>query len=297
MAQSSSTAGAQGRSSAAVPSFVSTFVVSSGTVPTLCSSVQSIPTMSFAPRVSASGTVGNAPILEQAFVVGPGFSPIPYKLVSQITSGKYVDLSELLSVNLLRAEQEPKLILDGRLIITSTAKKPKQRIEDIVSWTEAFTIYSLVLTSYFPDRWRDLLAYKLLILRTYRQFSGRVWLSYDQAFREFAAASNLTNWSEMNVQLYSFHAAGAPARNQSAKGSPSDGSEAVGSNSGDIVCKSWNRGKCSSPYANCKYVHKCSGCAGNHRVSECSGASKSSPKRRSRSPSIAREGISSRKRK
>ena len=54
--------------------------------------------------------------------------------------------------------------------------------------------------------------YKLLILRTYRQFSGRVWLAYDKAFREQAAAARIVDWSTLNVQLYNFCTAGASER-------------------------------------------------------------------------------------
>ena len=73
-----------------------------------------------------------------------------------------------------------------------------------MTWSEAFTIFTLILTSYFPHRWKDLTSYKLLILRTYRQFSGRVWLAYNQASRQHAVAMKLVDWSTMNVQLYSF---------------------------------------------------------------------------------------------
>ena len=85
-----------------------------------------------------------------------------------------------------------QLLFDGRLVLTSTPKKPKRRIEDISTWLEAFSVYCLVLVSYFPHRWKDLLQYQLLILRMFRQFSSPVWLSYDRAFRENAAATNLT---------------------------------------------------------------------------------------------------------
>lgn len=77
---------------------------------------------------------------------------------------------------------------------------------------EAFSIYSPVLTSHFPHRWKDLCQYKLLLLRTYQQFVNRVWLAYDRAFREHAATTNLTDWSNINVQLFNFHAAGAFTR-------------------------------------------------------------------------------------
>ena len=76
---------------------------------------------------------------------------------------------------------------------------------------EAYSIFVMILTSYFPHRWNDLSQYKLLILRTYQRFSGDVWLNYNHAFREHAAASRVTDWSPMNVQLYNFHAAGVAA--------------------------------------------------------------------------------------
>ena len=117
---------------------------------------------------------------------------------------------------------------------------------------EAFTFFSLVLTSYFPNRWLDITQYKLLILRTYRQFSGRVWLAYEQAFREHAAATKLMDWSSMNVQLYNFHSAGASVCSLPGKSS-SESAEQRGSSSSQVVCKSWN--------ASCRFAHRCSSCS------------------------------------
>ena len=48
------------------------------------------------------------------------------------------------------------------------------------------TIFFLILGSYFPNCGTELLKYKLLILRTYCQFSGSAWLNYDREFRELA---------------------------------------------------------------------------------------------------------------
>ena len=125
----------------ATPS-ISPFVFSSANV---CAS-QSGTTRDVADRSCAQLT----PSLDQPFVVGPGFSPVPAKLVAQIVSGKYADLSELLAVNLQQKEPEPQLLLDGRLVLTSQPKKPRRRIEDITSWMEAFAIFSLILVSHFP---------------------------------------------------------------------------------------------------------------------------------------------------
>ena len=259
-----------------VPAFVQTFTPSGASVSTSLASVLG--------TASSSGGVpvnlpANIPTLNQPFVVGPGFSPIPHKLVSAITSGKFIDLDELLSVNLASdTDEEPQLLLDGRLILTSSKRKSKHKIEDIVSWMEAFSIYCLVLTSCFPHRWRDLSLYKLLILRTYQRFGGRAWLSYDRAFREHAAATRRNDWSNIESQLFNFHTAGAARRVVSGPGD----SEAKGSPSSDVVCHSWNRGSCTAPSSVCRFAHRCSSCRGPHRLRDCD--RQSSRKRTATSP-------------
>ena len=171
---------------------------------------------------------------------------------------------------------------DGRLVLTAPTKRQRRRSEDIAAWVEAFTIFSLVLTSFFHHRCKDLTLYKLLIMHTHCHFNGRVWLSYDQAFREHAAASKLVDWSVMDAQLFNFHAAGSSAR-----GHPSDSLEPVVSSSSRIPCMSWNSGRCTAPYMSCRYAHRCSTCAGAHRVLEChlEKPSRSDGKRRSSPPS------------
>ena len=91
-------------------------------------------------RPAVSSPVGS-------FIVGPRFSHVPAKLVAQIVAGKYVDLSELLAVNLVQKDPEPQLLLDGRLVLTSQPKKQRRRIEDIASWMEAIAIFSLTFAS------------------------------------------------------------------------------------------------------------------------------------------------------
>ena len=211
-----------------------------------------------------------APVLDQHFVVGSGFAPIPAKLVAQISAGKYVDLSDIMAANLVQIKAEPQLLLDERVILTSGTKRRWRQTVGIFRWVEAFTLFAMVLTSFCTHCWRDLAAYELLILRTYRQFAGRVWLTYHQAFREHAAAIKLTDWSSINVQLYNSHAVGASAHSSSGTVFPQS-MEAVGPPAAMIVCKSWNRGQCSLPYYACKYSHRCSNCAGNHRASACPG--------------------------
>ena len=201
--------------------------------------------MAFPSRTIGPASFALLPVLHQPLVVGPGFSPVPAKVVSQIVAGKFVELHELLPLNIVSSEPEPQLLFHGRLVLTSPPKKPKRRIDDIGTWLGAFSIFCLILVSHFPHRWKDLLQYQLLILRTYRQFSGRVWLSYDRAFRENAAATNLTDWSQFNSTLFSFHSAGWSAR--SSRDFSDRQKESHGAVSSQIICKSWSQCHCVAP--------------------------------------------------
>ncbi|KAL9987112.1 hypothetical protein ACROYT_G001362 [Oculina patagonica] len=206
---------------------------------------------------------------KQSFVLPPGYSPVPPKLVTQIALNKFVEFSDLLSTNIEQsqsADNDPQLLFDGRVVITSTQKKPKKRIEDIGTWMEALSVYCCVLTAYFPNRAKDLLLYQMMILRTYRHFSGRVWLAYDRVFREHAAATNLTDWSAVNVQLFNFYAAGAVVRGDAVNVL----SEPHGAPSSNVICRSWNSGRCVALSTRCRFAHKCSNCHGQHRVGDCS---------------------------
>lgn len=147
-------------------------------------------------------------------------------------------------------------------------KKQHQCIKDMISWTEAFTIFALVLTSYFLHQWKDLTLYKLMILQIHRQFKGRVSLAYDQAFRENAEATRLSDWSELNSLLFSFHSSGLAALNPNI-GSVINTSEPTGSKSSLILCISWNKRHCTAPYKSYRYHHRCSNCFRAHRVLLC----------------------------
>ena len=159
-------------------------------------------------------------------------------------------------------------MLDVHLVLTVPLKKQQCQIEDITSWTKAFMVFSVVLTSLFPHHWKDLTLYKPLILRIHHQFSGRVWLAYDKAFREHVVAKGLFNWSLMNSQVFNFHVAGASMRSSSS--SSGEVSELSGSSSSRIACILWNMGLCTSPFARCHYYHHCSRCGGSYRTISCS---------------------------
>ena len=123
------------------------------------------------------------------------------------------------------------------------------------------------------------------------------WVSYDRAFRQHAAATNLVDWSSINVQLFNFHAAGSSVRRRNYV--PSGSSEPSGSSTSRIVCRSCKRGHCSAPGAACRFAHRCSRCSGVHRASSCPGLSsdksQADSKRREPSPESVRSRSKSRR--
>ena len=148
------------------------------------------------------------PKTDKAFIVGPGHAPILAKLVAKIMEGQFVELADMVSVSLRAVKLEPlrrsEAFLEGKLLV-SKSKCRQVEIDDILTWTEAFTIFQMVTCAAYPHHWSDLTKYKLLIIQTARQFSGMAFLEYDLAFRKNAAASGLSDWSRMNLDLYNFH--------------------------------------------------------------------------------------------
>ena len=56
--------------------------------------------------------------------------------------------------------------------------------------------------------------------RPHASFPARPWLHFNTAFRKYAAASGLADWSRMNLDLYNFHTRLAPQSQSSAISSP-----------------------------------------------------------------------------
>ena len=214
--------------------------------------------------------------------MGPGRPPISAKSVSQIVAYKFIEMSDLIPENLESPSVDlPSFTIEGHSIVptTTTASRKKNEVYDILTWVECFNSYIAVITAFYPARARDLLAYMALIIRMAKQFPGRCWYNYDRAFRLEAAASNSTNWSQINADLYHYHTSVAVQPTQS---QASRHREPRGDPNSMIICKSWNSGSCSSPREYCRFRHRCDqdGCGGAHRRINCP----NSVRKRGRSP-------------
>ena len=173
---SSGTPGSTSQSSGrlVVPSFISTYSLSGG--PSVVSSLPSTSSANLPAVVGgscggATGTESSTfPNLNKAFVVGLGYAPVPYKLVSKITAGLFVDLADLLPDNIRAQEIEPQAFLEGKQVV-SGSKKRVIEIADIITWIEAFTVFSDSLP-HLPLSLENLNQYKFVIIPTARRFSA-----------------------------------------------------------------------------------------------------------------------------
>ena len=78
-------------------------------------------------------------------------------------------------------------------------------ITEIVTWVQAFSIYSSISCGYHPQQAHHLWLYQLFIIRLVKQLRSLTWTNYDKAFCLDAASHHITDWSQMNVQLFNFH--------------------------------------------------------------------------------------------
>ena len=59
------------------------------------SSQESVASAATKPQANIS-SMTSFPMLNQPFIAGPGFSPVPAKVVGQVVVGKFIDLGDLL---------------------------------------------------------------------------------------------------------------------------------------------------------------------------------------------------------
>ena len=85
-----------------------------------------------------------------------------------------------------------------------THKRKKRQIPDIATWVQVYSVYTLILTTQYPEAVKELIAYQLFIVQHSRKFEYPSWLHYDTDFRQWAAANRYTTWSQINPQLYAY---------------------------------------------------------------------------------------------
>ena len=116
---------------------------------------------------------------EKPFILSEGLPPVPSRLVARILRGEFVDMTELLRDNL----EAHRRVVSSQSTQSTSGGRSRREIPDLLSWVQCFGVYMAVVTSKFPMRIRELLAYQTLIVREACRCGGRGWLAYDTHFR------------------------------------------------------------------------------------------------------------------
>ena len=212
-------------------------------------------------------------------------------------------MAELLRDN-LEAQRRVSSLPNPQTVSSANPAKLRREIPDLLSWVQCFGTYMAVVTSKYPERMRQLLAYQTLMVREARRCGGKGWLAYDSYFRQQVVGDEKADWSRLNQSLYAvtFIAQGErekgrscsvclesdhsdehcalysppvkltnTAKRSGAERSPADPREASSQSRGKgasrMACFAWNQGDCR--FVTCKYRHLCVKCSGDHRISQC----------------------------
>ena len=81
-------------------------------------------------------------------------------------------------------------------------RQKKKQIESNTDWIQAFTLYTVALTSKFPSATCELLAYQLTIIKASEQYDGLYWRAYDTHYRINTAATGNKQWLQLDTDLY-----------------------------------------------------------------------------------------------
>lgn len=215
---------------------------------------------------------------------------LPAKLVRKILDLDYVDMHELLPDTWRYQEEDQKCCHQRR-------GQRRGPITDILLWTECYAALVSILSTKFPEKTPQFMAYLKTIVKAQRTFTGEGWVTYDACYRRKAALTKSLEWGAVDFTLYNETFTGrakaltrcryclsehhvsancvyAPQESQNA-GHPRHSTK--GQNQ---LCQLFNTRGGNRCYFNpCRFQHLCSECQGNHPMSTCRRARSPPPKR------------------
>lgn len=226
---------------------------------------------------------------ETQFSLSKALPVVPAKLVRKILKGEYVDMAELLKDNM---EVERRRLGGDASAAPFPSRASRREVPDLLSWVQCFSLYAGVVTSRYPEKIKELLAYQATIVAEARRCGGRGWLLYDTAFRQNITSLEETDFSHLEQSIYAttFLAYSTGKTKSCPDCMMSDHSreecalhpnrawpvvqmrepdkEGARRKRGRVgPCYAWNEGKCT--YSQCRYEHVCSRCYGEHKKFRC----------------------------
>ena len=161
-----------------------------------------------APLVMAGPAVPTAAMIPSSgsTAVGGSFSPpcsLPEKLIKRILDLEFIDMSELIPDN-----RRFNAGTDEGMCCHHSRKQRRGPVVDILLWVECYSTLVSVLSSKFPLKTPDLMAYQRTIVYAHRSFAGDGWVTYDLSYRRRAALRKSLDWGQVDFNLYNESFAG-----------------------------------------------------------------------------------------
>ena len=120
---------------------------------------------------------------------------LPPKLIKKILDLEFIDMAELVPDAWQQGE-------DTNTGCCSRLTPKRGPVTDILLWVECYSILAGVLTTKYPERAPDLMAYQKTIVHASRSFAGEHWVTYDMCYRRQAAANKSLHWAQIDFSLY-----------------------------------------------------------------------------------------------
>ena len=125
---------------------------------------------------------------------------VPAALQDRLVRGEFIEFSCLLP-NVLGAPKRESIQLQLHSSHTvelvepeDGGTSPKNRINDLVTWLEAWSRYMRVVVSHDPARFPELMAYQSTILLVNFKYLPEAWLAYGREFRHAASLEPTKPW-------------------------------------------------------------------------------------------------------
>ena len=216
--------------------------------------------------------------------VGPELPWLPQRLVDKILAGDYVDFNDLPPARGI-CKPGRQFTIEDEMALSQSQQGPRRRpIANFCTWAQCFMLYTTVLVSHYPSKAADLAAYMFRTACHAKRFKWPSWVVYDQNFRQEMAGRPQESWAKVDSSIFSRSFLGmdcsaggwcesclsfdhecplgpSPKRPRPASGPPKEE---------DPYCRNFNRnnGVCKFG-AQCRYLHKCRRCNGDHPASAC----------------------------
>ena len=218
---------------------------------------------------------------KEAPSIPSAFASVPKKLADKILALDFIDMAELLPEHWRVEENREGGCCNVPKI---TKKKP---LTDILLWLECYATLVAILTTVYPEKAAQFMAYQQTIIQASKNFSGEAWATYDLCYRRRAANLRMLDWGVVDQDLYSKSFTGRARSVARCKNCLSDTHASEDCGDAPVQAEGRKRDSYNSPgkdlcmlfnkpsgnvckYSPCRFAHRCSRCQrSDHPTSEC----------------------------